>query len=627
MSFKKACVLLVPLSGFLIACIAFYPGFMSYDSVLQYSQAITFKFHDSHPPIMALLWSFLNLFFDGPQGLLFFHQILLWTGLYLLYDHFKKQNHYSIIILFIGFSPWIINFSGVLWKDIGMSYALLTAVALILGRPNLIKFIVATMLIFYSLNVRHNAIFAVTPILYFIIKNRFRHLSKLQVIMALAAVVFLNFFIIHIVNYHIIKASKGDLEKVTMFDDLSYFSLKNKKSLLPGIPFKNIQSCSTYHISHSRLVSKWRCFRLRGYKAPMPDEMRYIWIRQVLNAPIDYALFRLSIFSYFLRSNVSDPYCISYFEVMHNNLGIKHTPNYLTRVVSKFIKNFSSNFPFLFKPYFWLFLNLVIFLLVFGIKRTRVKDLIYYLNISSIFYMLGYAPTTAAADFRYAYWSVLATSVSAVLLLINVKPVRLKTRLFVKKNIPLCVLIITLSAVLFNMHKIFNINMDKLLLQSIESKEIPIISDQKLIGLNKEGKSTYLITDKSPKIIFDILNKDLSLRNIRFIKFNFSCFGLDENPESDFSCFGLNKNPRLKISWRANSQSKFTSKQSRDILAFNGENIIVMPNDKLFSNIGQMQGLQIQLDNLNACGKIKIEGLFIYPVQTTTPCIEKGTCG
>ncbi len=153
----------IPIIGFILCCVTFYPGFMSYDSVVQYTQSKTMAFHAHHPPIMAFLWSILNIFFDGPQGMLFFHQALLWGGLYLWYSTFR-YNRYSWLFLMVGFLPWVVNLSGVLWKDMGMAYAFLCIIPITLSlkqKSSLGYCVTLFAVIFYAISVRANSIFAI----------------------------------------------------------------------------------------------------------------------------------------------------------------------------------------------------------------------------------------------------------------------------------------------------------------------------------------------------------------------------------------------------------------------------------------------------------------------------------
>ncbi len=46
----------------LILWVAFYPGFMSHDSIVQFGMSKSLNFNDWHPPIMAWVWSVVGFF-------------------------------------------------------------------------------------------------------------------------------------------------------------------------------------------------------------------------------------------------------------------------------------------------------------------------------------------------------------------------------------------------------------------------------------------------------------------------------------------------------------------------------------------------------------------------------------
>lgn len=113
---------------FIVTFLAFQPGIMSNDSFNQFGQALNVSFTDQHPPMMAIWWSLLTILYDSPATLLIFHLVMLWSALYLLATKYK--NNY---ILLIGLLPFVVNFSDVLWKDVGLAYSWLLALSVLLN--------------------------------------------------------------------------------------------------------------------------------------------------------------------------------------------------------------------------------------------------------------------------------------------------------------------------------------------------------------------------------------------------------------------------------------------------------------------------------------------------------------
>src|SRR3974377_2173034 len=58
-----------------------YSGVVVYDSRVQYAQAVTGHFFDTHPPIMAWVWSILRLGLGGRGARFLLPLLCLWAGL------------------------------------------------------------------------------------------------------------------------------------------------------------------------------------------------------------------------------------------------------------------------------------------------------------------------------------------------------------------------------------------------------------------------------------------------------------------------------------------------------------------------------------------------------------------
>src|ERR1700676_2491531 len=152
------------LAGFAVELLAFWPGLMSVDSIEQYIQAATHRYNDHHPPIMAWVWSWTNRVVVGPGGMLIFHLVLMWTGLWLIAEGARARRvRHTWLVPFVGVLPFVANIAGVIWKDVGMAYALLCAGGLLYasdGRRRHLRIAaitVAMLLLGYATMVRGNA--------------------------------------------------------------------------------------------------------------------------------------------------------------------------------------------------------------------------------------------------------------------------------------------------------------------------------------------------------------------------------------------------------------------------------------------------------------------------------------
>lgn len=406
-------------TGFVFFLIACYPGFMSVDSLEQYRQAQVLRFADGHPPVMAWLWSKLDLIWRGPQSLLVLHLGMLWIGLYLWRRNAGKHKYAKWFVL-LGFMPWVANFEGVLWKDVGMAYSLLLGLGLLASaKSSRLQIAAAMPFLLYAFMVRNNAPAALVPIMWYASVMAFPELvGRIRVAMTagilLVMFAFLNFF-----NYHFLDAEKNHMASYMMVDDLVHFSVKANRSLLPKVDDATVVACSQETIGDTRLVGRLFCLGTKPtYQkvAPIPyDELKEAWGAAIKAEPLEYARFRLDAFLYLLRDPGKGPYIHTFFGISPNDMGLSQENSPATVVLNGYINAAVHLAPFLFKPYWWFMLALLslgMTLLLRGNRESLV--LIRVLLTSALFYMLSYLPVTPMADLRYVYWSVLAISLAAI---------------------------------------------------------------------------------------------------------------------------------------------------------------------------------------------------------------------
>lgn len=405
--------------GFTFFAVACYPGFMSVDTLEQYRQAHTLKFADGHPPVMAWLWSKLNYILDGPQSLMFLHLAMLWGGLYIWYRNACESRAAKWFIV-LGFLPWVANFEGVLWKDMGMAFSLLLALGLLsMKNPTRMQIGAAIGLLLYAFMVRSNAPAALVPIVWYAVGKSLHSLSHririaftaLSLVMMFA---FLNFF-----NYYWLDAEKNHMGSYMMVDDLVHLSVIVDKSLLPRVDDKTVMECAQEMIGDTKLVGRLFCLVNKpSYQnvEPIPyEEVKEAWMSAVAANPMEYAKFRLNAYLYLLRGPFVKPYIYSFSGISPNEMGLVQKDNATTVVLKGYVNGIAHLAPFLFKPYWWLIMSLLFFCATFGMLGDKNSlSLIRVLLISAILYMLSYIPLTPMADFRYVYWSTLAISLAAI---------------------------------------------------------------------------------------------------------------------------------------------------------------------------------------------------------------------
>ncbi|MGD9945586.1 MAG: hypothetical protein AB7L76_09205 [Burkholderiaceae bacterium] len=152
----------------------FFPGGMSIDSYTQLLEARSGRFEDWHPPFMAWLWRMMETVAAGPLPMLL-AQLALFVAALALFARRAMPGDGFAQRLFVLLTLWCVPVSGiigVIWKDVWTSCLLLLAAACVLpaARPEAparraVRAAVAAGAMLGALLFRHNAVFAILPLL------------------------------------------------------------------------------------------------------------------------------------------------------------------------------------------------------------------------------------------------------------------------------------------------------------------------------------------------------------------------------------------------------------------------------------------------------------------------------
>lgn len=152
----------------------FWPGIVEPDALAVYTHAKTNIFDDWHPPILGRLWQvFLALGLEGTAPFFVIQTGLFWLGLGLIASALDRIGHVraAIGILLLGCLPHVLGWNTLVLKDTQMTCCLLASAGLYIGqklqgRPiGLARAVAIAVLLCYAILVRHNAIFAVAPLI------------------------------------------------------------------------------------------------------------------------------------------------------------------------------------------------------------------------------------------------------------------------------------------------------------------------------------------------------------------------------------------------------------------------------------------------------------------------------
>ena len=115
---------------------AFYPAAMSYDSVNQWHQMVTFSFNDHHPPLYALtMWLLTRLWFSPAAVATFqiaLQALAVCFALFTLARLGASKTLLWSLALFFALFPVYGIYSVILWKDVPYSVCLLLLTVMLL---------------------------------------------------------------------------------------------------------------------------------------------------------------------------------------------------------------------------------------------------------------------------------------------------------------------------------------------------------------------------------------------------------------------------------------------------------------------------------------------------------------
>lgn len=418
--------LLPAVFGIVFVTSAYFPGLMSNDSIVQYEQSRTLLFSNWHPAVMAFIWSLTSPFTSGPAPMLIFHQILLWLALYIVQTKLIRPNFPNVKfpwIYSVAFCPWILNFSGVIWKDVGLAFALFFSTALMLRSPTKGNLLLALAAISYATLVRHNGLAAAIPVA-FLISHVYLHgksiliriVSSLMLIVAILGIG-------NLADEKIFQVKETHPESYGMLDDLTYLSFVSKQSLVPELELSEINACAKAQVGGGAdLVGKIFCYKEKyPEKAEllMDEDLRDPWFKAIMSNPIDYGKYRLSAWSLLLGNFQSPPFYYWHSGIVPNDYGLQFNYNGVTLLVDKYIHAVAAVLPWVFKPITWLWLAGLALFWNFQLGARPTRAITSTLLFSAILYIVGYIPTTSGMDFRFVYWTALATTVSIILLFMD----------------------------------------------------------------------------------------------------------------------------------------------------------------------------------------------------------------
>lgn len=414
--------------------IVFYPGYMSPDSISHLEQATGVShLTDWHPPVMTRLWGVLIGVTSHISSMLIFQLALIVAAMFTLsiivYRHTRNRaralSTYMILLL-----PNIVNIAGVIWKDVQMAFGLTLAVILIwfvisskksLGRVAVYGIVgLALLLILYAGMLRHNALFAVLPIL-FVLPSLL--IKRPPVWSGLASVII--GLVVTIGATAVINQSSEKTHPITavQLDDIVHVANFDREQHGRWSMYKKVHD--TCRDKTKDIMNSYIICTTATQREALKNEHQGVfndWLLTIVRHPIKYALYRLATISIFLFPQPERMY-IFQPGIEQNQIGAAIKNEYAISGLAAYVKGGAqANIPLIFQP--WLYLAVLVFIYYKSgrIRKHMQRRFIRAVALSGLVYIMAYFPMAVAVDYRYIYWSVFAAILSGLFTIILSRP-------------------------------------------------------------------------------------------------------------------------------------------------------------------------------------------------------------
>jgi hypothetical protein len=454
---RQFCPTLLSMGGialvFAVVAVATAPGIYSPDSVGQLSQAQRGVYSDGNPPLMAGLWSILLRVTGTAASMYWLHFGLLLSAFVLFALAFRRSNLPGAVWLLFpaACSPAVLNFIGVLWKDVGLAVSMAFCFACIaLSRAartgQITTLLVVLVVSFYAVGVRYNAAPALLPLLWLVLLPFFarpgwrRSLSLSTLAITGTALLLVGG---GIVSYQLLDAKRLHLEQAIELHDLAGISIRSGTDVIPDEAKSASFSAKALRAAYSPEYLNPLIFRpdpaisppLQGARNPEDLTIfRQAWEQAIINYPWAYLSHRGAIFASLLRIGWHTPFYAmedyrqisAIFEGSSGLLGDPEVksidvgrPIFGHRVAAALVMafiNWTAVHTYLFFGWLWLLVLVAMFIAAIVLRKRPMAEVAIGLSASGLLYILPYFFIAPSSDFRYLYWSIIAAHLSLVII-------------------------------------------------------------------------------------------------------------------------------------------------------------------------------------------------------------------
>jgi hypothetical protein len=413
-------------AGFALTLLVLFPGYLTNDATYVYQFMQDWRFGDWQSPLMSMLWRLVDPIAPGPGSMFLLFATLYWLGFTAVALTIARRfAALALLVPLLALVPPAFMLLGMIWRDVLFAVVWLLAAATVYwasdrgGMARVSAAMLALILIGFGVLLRPTA-FVAAPLIaaYAIWPLRF---DWKRAAIAFLPALALGYALIHVVYYVILDVKREHPQHSLLVFDLggiSHFTGENQFPVAWSADETALVTGRCYN--PDRWDSYWTMepCRFVMQRLERPDDTIFgtprltdAWMRAVTAHPLAYLRHRLTFFWTFLAS----PDTLT-LELFHADDPARTPLAQNNRFKSLLALHDALKHTVLFRPGFWLILAIMTCGLAAPMRATPSGAFAIGVAGSAIVYVLTFLAFGVAADFRYGYWSVLASLVAGVAL-------------------------------------------------------------------------------------------------------------------------------------------------------------------------------------------------------------------
>jgi hypothetical protein len=423
---RSATIMAVIAAGYGLTLLIFYPGVMTYDAWYVHTDSLKGNLGDWQSPVMTVLWAAIDPIAPGAASMFLLIATLYWLGFAVLSLIVARRSFKAaLVMLLIALTPPAFVFVGIIWRDVLFATVWMLAAAIAFSaaeKRDALRYaaqILALGMLAFGLLLRLNALFATPLLAAAIVWPRRFEIRRSALLYAPALIA--CYVLIPTVYYGVLGAQRQHALHSILVFDLGGITHITKQNQFPV----------TWTADQVKLLTEdcyqpaaWDYYwttgpctfvmeRLENDKIFGSPILVEAWWRAVVAHPIAYLQHRGLVMGQFLFGN--NP-TIWTTDVDHPDRMVFANNRWFAAL--KDVHDVLKPTP-LFRVVTWLLVCIALCALAWRRRDRPVGVFVLGVCGSAIVYLATFLPFGVAADFRYAYFAVLAGLTSVVLMAVD----------------------------------------------------------------------------------------------------------------------------------------------------------------------------------------------------------------